>query len=475
MCSAGTASAIARSPARSRMRSSSPRCGGRGTSCCSATRPRRASPGRRRRCPARSIKPGTGFEPRPSLRTSFAELSGVAATIGHNIAPKDADGVTRAMSPFIDVGGVPVPSLGTAAALIAERQPADAVRLEPDALRIGGVRMPLIRVAVPAAAGQPALVSRRAVLRYRGPYAEGDASTYPIYSFFDVLLSEEEVTGGRKPPIDPSVFRDKIVIVGTRAAGAYDVHKTAFNASTPGLHMHATLADNILSNQFMTRASASRRSRGGARDGTGRRPARRASARRLGYGRRRPRRSRASRRGSRSRSQTAPGWDSSSRCRRPVSRSSAASRGGTSSRVPRSGGSRGCSDATSRRTCSSSCSTTRRLAQLGGRRREMTVLFSDIRGFTAASEKGTPEAVVLQLNEYFNEMVDVLFRHHGTLDKFVGDMVMGLFGAPVEDPRHADHAVAAAPGNDGGPRAFERQMAGRGPAHDGHRDRHQLR
>jgi adenylate cyclase len=84
------------------------------------------------------------------------------------------------------------------------------------------------------------------------------------------------------------------------------------------------------------------------------------------------------------------------------------------------------------------------LARLGGVRRDMTVLFSDIRGFTTASEQGTPESIVAQLNDYFTAMVDVLFRHQGTLDKFVGDMVMGLFGAPMADPRHADHAVETA-------------------------------
>jgi adenylate cyclase len=84
------------------------------------------------------------------------------------------------------------------------------------------------------------------------------------------------------------------------------------------------------------------------------------------------------------------------------------------------------------------------LAELGGKRREMTVLFSDIRGFTSVTERGDPEELVAQLNEYFSKMVEIVFEHKGTVDKFVGDMVMALFGAPLDDPDHAEHAVQAA-------------------------------
>lgn len=67
-----------------------------------------------------------------------------------------------------------------------------------------------------------------------------------------------------------------------------------------------------------------------------------------------------------------------------------------------------------------------------GANREVTMLFADIRGFTSMSERHTPEEMVETLNNYFEFMVDVLFKHGGTLDKYVGDEIIGLFGAPVE-------------------------------------------
>jgi adenylate cyclase len=84
--------------------------------------------------------------------------------------------------------------------------------------------------------------------------------------------------------------------------------------------------------------------------------------------------------------------------------------------------------------------------QLGltGERREVTVLFCDIRGFTSVAERLSPEEVVILLNEFYTLMIETTFKHDGTLDKFLGDAVMAVFGAPIAHPDHAIRAVRTA-------------------------------
>jgi adenylate cyclase len=84
--------------------------------------------------------------------------------------------------------------------------------------------------------------------------------------------------------------------------------------------------------------------------------------------------------------------------------------------------------------------------QLGltGERREVTVLFCDIRGFTPMAERLPPEEVVSLLNEFYTLMIETTFKHDGTLDKFLGDAVMAVFGAPIAHPDHAKRAVRTA-------------------------------
>jgi adenylate cyclase len=78
--------------------------------------------------------------------------------------------------------------------------------------------------------------------------------------------------------------------------------------------------------------------------------------------------------------------------------------------------------------------------ELGGIDREVTIFFSDVRGFTGLSEKLSSQQLVQQLNEYFTEMTEILLKFKGTLDKYIGDAIMGFWGAPIEQP---DHALAA--------------------------------
>ncbi len=398
--------------------------------------------------PGTAYRPGEGFQERPVLELPFDELTRAALAVGHTVLIKDSDGSARRQLPFIEYHGTAVPSVGFAAVLAALKAPAEAVQLQsPNVLRVGTHLVPLVSEPVPADhPGDPDKSSRQLVLTFRRARVETDGTRtiFPVYSFFDVLLSEDRLSSGQPPVIDPSVFRDKIVFVGTSAPGLNDVFASPLGgAGLPGAQIHATVADSVLSDRVIRRASpgadlaltlvaalvvalvATFVPVAWATAVTG------VIAVALGVWL--------------TREVGALVWFAAVV---PGLAMAFALFGGVAWQYFVEGRSKRQVKQLFGRYVSplviDQLMADPALARLGGERREMSVLFSDIRGFTTASEASTPEAVVAQLNEHFGAMVDVLFRHQGTLDKFVGDMIMGLFGAPLADPRHADHAVAAA-------------------------------
>ena len=84
--------------------------------------------------------------------------------------------------------------------------------------------------------------------------------------------------------------------------------------------------------------------------------------------------------------------------------------------------------------------------KLGGEGREVTVFFSDVKGFTTLSEKSTPQELVGVMNEYFTLMTEEVLKRGGVLDKYIGDAIMAFWGAPIDDEQQADHALQAAIG-----------------------------
>ncbi|OLB71537.1 MAG: hypothetical protein AUH96_05105, partial [Nitrospirae bacterium 13_2_20CM_2_61_4] len=268
--------------------------------------------------------------------------------------------------------------------------------------------------------------------------------TYRAYSAGAILKAYLEIQQGQPPSLDPALFKDKIVFIAGTAAGIYDLRATPVDAASPGVLIHMTALDNILRGQFM---------------------------------------------------QPAPYWSflvtmvvlclatawsfmllNNQVLKFTVVAGLALAYYGLAVHAFKSHGlwlELAFPEAAVAVTFAMAASVEyltegrqrRQLRaafdkymapevvdeimrhpeiKLGGEKKELTVLFSDIAGFTTISERLSPEQLVALLNEYLSVMTDIIRRHRGNVNKYLGDGIMAIFGAPLSEPMHAALACYAA-------------------------------
>ncbi len=345
----------------------------------------------------------------------------------------DADGPSRASYPLFLYQGNYYPSLALASVLkYLGDDPRDekAVISADNILAVGKLRIPL-------------LADGRMALNWHGPY-----HTYDYYSIGDIVESMAAIRRGDPPRVAPETFSGSIVLVGTTATSLYDLRATPFSPVYPGVELNATAIDNILNDQHvrtpgvpltillilalsLSVALVSLRA-GSASVGISSTlgvlilftavvviffirgkvmidyvaPA---SALVLSFV-----------------SSLVVNYVTEGRAKRKFREAFA--------------------KYVSPQVVDEISKNIDDLKVDVGDRRDITILFSDIRDFTGMSENLAPEEVVRRLNIYFKAMVEVVFQFDGTLDKYVGDAIMAFFGAPKGDPNHATKACRCALG-----------------------------
>lgn len=374
-----------------------------------------------------------------NVTVPFPKLAKASRGIGHiNILP-DNDGTYRRYPPFLWFKNTDIayPSFPLIIAAEAKGIPLHSIRMLDDSLVLGDTVIPL-------------LSDGSVMINYQGGTVVYDKDGKPRYESFYryipydfVIASKDLIQAGKQPLLPLGTFKNKIVLVTTFAAGLSDFRATPFSPVTPGIEIHANIIDNILSKRFLRQVD---------------------------------------------------GWNEKiyvSLLAIVIGIIAAASRPyiGFAVTLALTGAAIGLhwklfeygwalpivnvsvtmvstylgvlllkyiSEEKEKRLIRfafghylapqvlENVLRSPNKLKLGGERRYMTVLFSDVEGFTALSEQMPPEEISAILNEYLGQMMQCIKRTGGTLDKFIGDAVMAEWNAPVTQEDHAARACETA-------------------------------
>jgi adenylate cyclase len=386
---------------------------------------------------------------RRSVSLSIEEILSSARSVGNVSFPPDDDCIFRRLPLICSYRGrlYPVLPLAVVRQLIEDWPPgqpgeSSSSGIEKSAASdppgIGGLSL---SDGALYAAGQrlPLDESGRLIINYHG-----GVGTYRSISMADVIQSQLQLEEGLEPQIDPAFFQDKIVLVGFSAPGLMDLRPTPFSSVYPGVEIHATVIDNLLAGDlidpapgWMTVVMILLAALLTALAVTG--------PQKLGW--------------------MAAGVAACLLL--PVAAAALAYHAGlwlvmvtplAAAVVTFAAGSvlnytlegqqkrfvkKVFQHYLSHQVIDQILKDPDRL-KLGGQRRQMSVFFSDVAGFTSVAESLSPEDLTELLNRYLSEMTAVIFRHGGTVDKYIGDAIVAFWNAPLDQPDHAVRACQAA-------------------------------